>query len=65
VFAGCGWGPAEARRLALSGLDASWLPAAEKAKKRREFLAELDRLDAALGPREGSIDLSLLRPSQG
>ena len=44
--------------------DDQWF-AEEKAKKRREFLAELDRLDAARGPREGSIDLSLLRSSQG
>ena len=64
VFAGCGWGPAEARRLALSGLDASWLPSAEKAKKRQEFVAELDRLDAALAGLDGSIDLSLLRSRQ-
>jgi hypothetical protein len=51
-------------RLALSGLDASWLPAGEKAKKRQEFVAELDRLDAALARLDGSIDLSLLRSRQ-
>ncbi len=61
VFAGCGWGAAEARRLSLAGLEASWLPTAEKAAKRETFLAELDRLDAALDPGDGAIDLRLER----
>ncbi len=61
VFDGCGWGVAEARQLSLAGLDASWLPEAAKAAKRQFFLAELDRLEAALEPGERAINLALER----
>ncbi|UFN50207.1 adenosine deaminase [Roseomonas sp. OT10] len=62
VFAGNGWGPAEARRLSLAGVTASWLPADRKAALAAEFTARLDALDAALDPADRAIDLAVERP---
>ena len=61
VFAGCGWGAAEARQLSLAGLEASWLPEPAKAALRAEFIAALDGLEAVLDPADRAIDLSLTR----
>ena len=61
VFEGCGWGKAEARRLSLAGLEASWLPAAEKVALRQDFVAGLDALDAACDWGDGVIDLRVER----
>jgi adenosine deaminase len=40
---------AQLRDMALTGVDASWLPAAEKARLRAAAVAELDALDAEFG----------------
>jgi adenosine deaminase len=48
LFAANGWGRAEARRLSLAGIEASWLPEARKAGLRAEFAATLAALDAAM-----------------
>ena len=61
VFDGLGWGPAEARRLSLAGLEASWLPEPEKARLRAEFNARLDELEAALDPEDRALDLAVTR----
>ena len=44
----------QVRRMALAGVDASWLPAAEKAALRERFVAELAALDSQLGSEVGS-----------
>ncbi|ROQ59079.1 adenosine deaminase [Rathayibacter sp. PhB152] len=41
--------PAQLRAMALTGVDASWLPAAEKARLREDFTTELDALAAEFG----------------
>jgi adenosine deaminase len=61
VFADLGWGPAEARKLSLAGLRASWLPEATKARMERDFVAKLDELDAALDPDDRRLDLAVTR----
>ncbi len=45
LFADTGWGLAEARRLSLAGVEASWLDDSDKRALRAAFTAELDRLD--------------------
>jgi len=62
VFAHTGWGMPEARKLSLSGVDASWLSEPEKAALRSEFEALLNSLDAALNRSDQSLDLSVERP---
>ncbi len=61
LFADLGWGPAEARRFSLDGLAASWLPEAQKARLRAEFLASLDALEATLDPADHRLDLAVTR----
>jgi adenosine deaminase len=61
VFADLGWGPAEARRLSLSGLRASWLAPQRKAALEQEFVAALDRLEAELDPADRRVDLAVTR----
>ena len=61
VFEGCDWGKAEARRLSLASLDASWLPEPEKAALRQDFVARLDALDDACDDPGRAIDLRLER----
>ena len=48
MFRGRGWGVAEARAFSLAGVEACWLPAAEKIALRRRFSAELDALETEL-----------------
>ena len=43
----------QVRGMALAGVDASWLPAAEKAALRERFAAELAALDSQLGSELG------------
>jgi adenosine deaminase len=43
-----GWEPAKIREFVLNGVDGSWLDDGEKARRRREFTEELDRLEAEL-----------------
>ena len=43
----------QVRGMALAGVDASWLPAAEKAALRERFVAELAALDSQLGSELG------------
>jgi adenosine deaminase len=62
VFADLGWGPAEARRLSLAGLEASWLPETKKAALRAAFTDTLDDLDGRLDPQDRTLDLALTRP---
>ena len=62
VFAHTGWGPAEARRLSLAGVEASWLPPGRKAALRAEFEATLDQLERGLSGGEREIDLAIERP---
>lgn len=61
LFAANGWHKAEARRLSLAGVDASWLPEARKAELRAEFTAALDALDARLDPADRALDLAIER----
>lgn len=62
VFNHAGWGVAEARKLSLAGVDASWLPASRKAALRAEFAAVLDALEPRLDPADRSLDLAIERP---
>ncbi len=62
VFNHTGWGVAEARRLSLAGVEASWLPAGRKAALRAEFTAVLDALEPRLDPADRSLDLAIERP---
>ena len=43
------YGPDKVRELCLNGVEATWLDDSDKATMRREFAAELDRLEAELG----------------
>jgi adenosine deaminase len=61
VFADLGWGTAEARKLSLSGLRASWLPPARKSALEAEFVAALDVLERDLDPTDRSLDLAVTR----
>jgi adenosine deaminase len=61
VFDHAGWGAAEARRLSLAGVDASWLPAARKAALRGEYVAALEALEARLDPADRVVDLAIER----
>ena len=61
VFADLGWGVAEARKLSLAGVDASWLPAAEKAALRASFTEALDALERDLDPEDHTLDLAITR----
>ncbi|MGG5810487.1 adenosine deaminase [Falsiroseomonas sp. CW058] len=61
VFADLGWGVAEARRLSLAGLRASWLPEARKAVLEAGFVAMLDALEAELDPGDRAVDLAVTR----
>ena len=47
--------------MALAGVDASWLPAGEKAALRERFVAELAALDAEFGvaPRGAGVGVGL------
>ena len=62
VFADGGWGPGEARRLSLAGVEASWLPEDRKAGLHSGFASQLDALDARLDPEDRAIDLAVERP---
>jgi len=62
IFAASGWGPAEARRLSLAGVEASWLPPGRKSALRAEFEAALDRLEPALDLGGPALDLAIERP---
>jgi adenosine deaminase len=62
LFADTGWGPPEARRFALNGVEASWLPQKEKAALRAAFLEALDALEDELDPDDRALDLSVTRP---
>lgn len=48
VCTACGWSHADARKLSLDGVEASWLDEGEKRALRASFLAELDQLDKAI-----------------
>ena len=61
VFADLGWGPAEARKLSLAGLRASWLPPARKAALEAGFVAMLDALEHELNPADRTLDLGVAR----
>ena len=50
MFEGRDWGVSQARAFSLAGVDASWLPDAEKAALRRRFERELDDLARELTP---------------
>ncbi|MFC9068108.1 MULTISPECIES: adenosine deaminase family protein [Streptomyces] len=45
-----GLSPARLREMSLAGIDASWLPDAERAEARARFERELDALEAELRP---------------
>lgn len=62
VFDHAKWSVAEARRLSLAGVEASWLPAEHKAALRAEFGAALDALEARLDPSDRVVDLAIERP---
>ncbi|WP_419899512.1 adenosine deaminase [Roseomonas sp. USHLN139] len=62
LFAANGWQPADARRLSLAGIEASWLPEAQKEILRAEFAARLDALEAALDPADRVLDEAVQRP---
>ena len=62
IFAASRWGAAEARRLSLAGVEASWLPPDRKAALRAAFEADLDRLEPAVDPGDRRLDLSIERP---
>ncbi|SDG78775.1 adenosine deaminase family protein [Pseudonocardia oroxyli] len=49
-----GFGAADGARIALAGVDASWLPADRKERLRAEFTGQIRALDAALGSVPGS-----------
>jgi adenosine deaminase len=61
VFADLGWGTAEARKLSLSGLRASWLPPDRKAAIEAGFVALLDALELQLDPADRTLDLAVTR----
>jgi adenosine deaminase len=61
LFAANGWRAAEARRMSLAGVDASWLPEPQKQALRGEFAATLDALTAQLDPQDQTIDLAIER----
>jgi adenosine deaminase len=65
VFAHAGWRTAEARRLSLAGVEASWLPEERKAALHSDFAATLDRLEAELDPEDRELDLSVERQIEG
>lgn len=46
VCKACGWSYAEARKLSLDGVEASWLDDGDKRALRASFLAELDALES-------------------
>jgi len=62
LFAANGWHVAEARKLSLAGVAASWLPENEKVRLTAEFSARLDVLEAALDHGDRSLDLAIERP---
>lgn len=62
VFADARWGVAEARRLSLAGVDASWLPDDRKAALRARFKTTLDELGLRLDPTDTRVDLAVERP---
>jgi adenosine deaminase len=43
------YGPAQVRAIVLAGVDAAWLDDGERSSMRTEFVAEMDRLEVALG----------------
>lgn len=61
VFADLGWGTAEARKLSLSGLRASWLPPERKAALEADFAAVLDALEGGLDPADRAVALDVTR----
>jgi adenosine deaminase len=61
LFAANGWHEKEARRMSLAGVDASWLPAEQKAKLRAEFERTFDALGAELDPDDHTLDLAVER----
>ena len=61
VFHHTGWGIAEARKLSLAGVDASWLPTERKAALKEAFAAQLDALEARLDATDRSVDLAIER----
>jgi adenosine deaminase len=54
---------AEARKLSLAGVGASWLSDAKKAALVGEFTARLDALERARDPTDRTLDLAIERPS--
>ncbi|MGL4285203.1 MAG: adenosine deaminase [Phreatobacter sp.] len=62
LFAANRWHAAEARKLSLAGIEASWLPEPRKAELRGEFGVALAQLEAALDPADQTVDLAIERP---
>ncbi|WP_168201772.1 adenosine deaminase [Phreatobacter aquaticus] len=62
LFAANGWHVAEARKLSLAGVAASWLSDDEKAAMTASFTSRLDALEAALDHDDLSLDLAIERP---
>jgi adenosine deaminase len=62
VFDHAKWDVAEARRLSLAGVEASWLPQDRKAALRAEFTAALDALAPRVDPADRVVDLAIERP---
>jgi len=65
LFAANSWHEPEARRMSLAGVDASWLPAEQKARLRAAFTATLDALAADLDPTDRALDLAVERAPAG
>jgi adenosine deaminase len=56
LFSALDYGPEMARRLSLSGVEASWLDPVDKAEMRHSFEAELEALEREIG---GRIDQNM------
>ena len=61
LFADLGWAPAEARRFALAGVDACWLPEDRRSALRAAVMRDLDALDGDLAGADRTLDLNVFR----